>query len=104
MLADQVRRLPQSCAHTQIDTRLAKMDWEQLRVTIGEMQKVNVAEARHVVHACSRWGRSKCVARRDRHPTGRGDGKDLQELAPIHYCVANRDSAAMSSGNISPRC
>ena len=48
-LADQVRRAVRSFADTEIDARLAKMQGQQLRVAIGEMEERYVAESRQVV-------------------------------------------------------
>jgi hypothetical protein len=52
-------------------------------VAIGEVQQVDVAEARHVVELL-RGARSLCVAARESHAAGAGHRQHLQELASIH--------------------
>ena len=43
--------LPRHARDAEIDVRLAELDRQQLRVAVGEMQQVHVAEARQVVEA-----------------------------------------------------
>ena len=53
-LADQMRRTSRGVAQAEIDARLAEVRRQQLRMTIGEMQQMHVAEARHVVDVRAR--------------------------------------------------
>ncbi|XQU69245.1 hypothetical protein OJJOAM_001976 [Cupriavidus sp. H18C1] len=82
-LADQVRRLAGIVPDAQVDAGLAEMDRQQLRMAVGEMQQVHVAEARHVVQL-RRGLRRLRVARGKSHARGAGDGQHLQELASVH--------------------
>ena len=48
--------LPGCAADAEVDARLAKVDRQQLRVAVGEVQQAHVAEARQVVQAPRRIG------------------------------------------------
>jgi len=68
VLTDEMRRMTERRAYPpQIHAWLAKVDREQLRVAVGEVQKVDVAEARKLVHALCRRCSAKRVTRGDRH-------------------------------------
>src|ERR1700674_5492104 len=77
-----MRRPSGGIAQAEIDGRLAKVRRQQLPVTIGEMQQMHVAEARHIVDVgcvlrcgattCQREARSGCR------------GEELQEFEAIH--------------------
>ena len=76
-LADQMRRAVPRPADAEIDARLAEMDRKKLRMTIGEMQQRDVAEARQVVER-----RSLRRGARIQRESGRGGGSEgLQEFA-----------------------
>jgi len=83
VLADQVRRLAQCVGHAEVDARLAKVDRQQLRMAVGEVQEVHVAEAWQFVHP-GVWAGSQRLARGDRHAGGGGHREQLQEFATVH--------------------
>ena len=80
-LAHQMRWASRGIANAEVDARLAKVRRQQLGVTIGEVQKMHVAEARHVVGAygllrrgaAAREGKARCGRRRE----------DLKEFAAV---------------------
>ena len=87
-LAHQMRRAVETTGHTQIDTGLAEIHRQQLRMTVGEMQQRNIAKTGQVVEA--RIGgmggrtRGRCSGCRrpvQRQPGGRGHGQQTQEFA-----------------------
>ena len=69
-----------------IDGRLAKIIWQQLRVTVGEVQQVDVAEARQlvkrfcVVRSARGGRRTPC----DGEAGSRCGCEHVQELAAVH--------------------
>ena len=50
-LAHQMRRAVETTGHTQIDTGLAEIHRQQLRMAVGEMQQRHIAKAGQVVEA-----------------------------------------------------
>ncbi len=79
-MADQVRRLPGPLCHAQVDAGLAVFDGQQLRVAVGEVQQVDVAEARQIVEAGVRVGTGVGEAQ-----AGRGGHRQrLDECAAVH--------------------
>ena len=84
VFANQMRGLPAGAADAEVDARLAEVDRQQLRVAVGEMQQVHVAEARQVVHALRRRRGRQHVARRDRHAGRGGSRQHLQEFPASH--------------------
>lgn len=55
LLAHQMRRAPDRFAHADVDAWLAELHRQELRMAIGKMYQVDVAEARHVVEFARRW-------------------------------------------------
>ena len=68
VFADEVRRLAGRLADAEVHARLAEMHRQQLRVAVGEVQQVHVAEARQVVHLADAGARP---ARRATRSAGR---------------------------------
>src|SRR5450631_1713517 len=81
--ADEMRRATPRATDADVDARLAKVGGQKLRVAIGEMQQMDVAERRNQVDRVGRALRARAI-RRERHTTGRGGGKNAQKLAPVH--------------------
>ncbi|MCY1297115.1 hypothetical protein D9M70_465420 [compost metagenome] len=82
-VADQVRRLAGVVADAEVDVGFAEIHRPQLRMAVGEMQQVDVAEARQVVHRLGGL-RGVRVLVGESHAAGAGDGQHLQELASVH--------------------
>lgn len=81
--ADQVRRLAGPLRHAQVDAGLAVFDGQQLCVAVGEVQQVDVAEARQVVAAgVGGAGVGQVQA------CGGGHGQRLDEFAAVHRAGA----------------
>ena len=81
--ADQMRRLARSGAQAQVHIGLAEIGRLQLRVGVGEVQQMHVAEALHIVEAVG-CGLRDCVALHQRKASRRGSGEQLQEFAAMH--------------------
>ena len=75
---DQMRRLPGPLRHTEVDAGLAVFDGQQLRVAVGEVQQVDVAEAWHVI--AQRIG----VRVGQAQAGGCGNRQGLNEFAAVH--------------------
>ena len=105
----EVRGLARRTGHAEIHVWLAKVDRLQLRVTVGHVQKVYVAESRQIVKAAgAASGRECCRAIKLESACAR-DGERVQELAAIHvrhlsntflklYFISNRLDTGFSAG------
>ena len=81
--ADQMRRLTARSPGAEISRGLTKPDRQQLRMTVSEMQQMDVTEARHLVKIGSRHLR--CPRPTGQRQTGgRSHRHDVQKLSFIH--------------------
>ena len=74
----QMRRLPGPLRHAQVDAGLAVFDGQQLRVAVGEVQQVDVAETGYVVAERVSVGVGQTQA------GGGGNRQGLNEFAAVH--------------------
>src|SRR5689334_3320651 len=81
-LTGEMRRLAGRGTGTEIDVRLAIIDRQQLRMTIGHVQQTDIAERRHIVEAAARL--RECIAPTDRQPGRRSQRQNVQERAAVH--------------------
>jgi hypothetical protein len=75
------------------------MDRQQLRVAIGEVQEMHVAEARQIVEPAAALGGEQ-LARVEGEAGRRGGGEDLQELSAVHGHVGGPQEKRL--GNAKP--
>ena len=75
---DQMRRLSGPLRHAQVHVGLAVFDGRQLRVAVGEVQQVNVAEAWQVI------GHGVGVGVGQAQAGGCGNRQGLNEFAAVH--------------------
>ena len=82
-LADNVRGAPCHAADAKIDVGLAEIDRPQLRVTVGDVQKRNVAEGWRVVKLLCRLFGTSC-GQGQRHACHACHAKKVQKFPTIH--------------------
>ena len=101
-LADQVGRTAGGSAHADVHARLAEVQRQQLGVTVGEMEKADVAEPRQIVHPCIPLAGQRGAAI-ERQAPGGGDREEVEEFAARHAttgaCLFLVDRAGRSSRN-----
>ena len=83
-VADQVGRPAAHVGDAEIHVRLAEPERQELRVAVGEVQEMDVAEARQVVEARRALGPGAPGKLRQGQAAGGGHPHDMQELASIH--------------------
>src|SRR5690625_510522 len=81
---DDMGRTIKGGPEAQVDAWLPEIDRQQLRVTIGNMQKVHIAEARQIVELPGgTFGRTRAVGKT--HPSGCCYGQYLKKFTPTHH-------------------
>ena len=103
LFADQVRDAPGRRADAEVHARLAEIHRLQLRMAVGEMQEVDIAEARQVIQVAGRRRSRQRRLRVDQHAARGGNAQQLRKLAPIH---SHRSSlnAVYAGAARRPRC
>ena len=82
-LAHQVRRTARGGPHADVHARLAEVQRQQLGVTVGEVQKADVAEARQIVQPGIALAGQR-GAPIERQAAGGGDREEVEEFAAGH--------------------
>ena len=95
MPADEMRRAARRAGDADIHVRLAKIDRQQLRVTVGEMQQAHVAERRCFVGVATR---SAAQATRKK-TSGTGATEQPQKITPVHNYPAASDSGKFAGAD-----
>ena len=75
VLSDQVRQLPFHAPKAQVDAGLAKMDWLELSVAVGHVQKRDIAKRGQIVE-CLACAVGVCVGLPAQAHTGHGAGTE----------------------------
>ena len=83
-IADQVGWAAGHGRDAEIHVRFAEQNRQELRVAVGEMQQMDVAEARQVVDARGALGVGTAGQLRQGQAAGGGHPHDMQEFASIH--------------------
>ena len=82
--ADQMWGLTLGATQAEIDAGLAEVRGSQLRVAVGEVQQMDIAEARNIVCLLGSRGLRERSSSVERKPAGRRSGENLKEVAAVH--------------------
>ncbi len=80
VFANQVRQSARGFTDTDVGAGLTKVDREQLRMAIGEMQQADVAETRWVVQCLCNLGTGGV----ERHTAGGRSRQRPEKFSPVH--------------------